>query len=67
MKSTSPRPVIRVTPTKAERYSSPSPDIRTLDTMMAIVNSANRVRDRVAGLEARLKYLESLPESRGGR
>ena len=62
-------PVIRVERPKAGAVKPqvPSADIRTMDLMLAIVTAGHRVRSRVDGVEARLKYLEALIERQGSR
>ena len=54
-------PVIRVERPKSGdvKAARPSPDVQMMDTLLAIITSANRLRARCDGLEARLKLLES--------
>ena len=68
MKSVKTRPVVRVTATTGAAQQAPrSGELGTLDTLLAIVNAANRVRARVDGLEARVMYLEALREAPDSR
>ena len=69
MKTTRALPVIRVERPKAGavRQHVQSADMGTFDVMLTIVNAANRVRSRVDGVEARLKYLEAIIERQGSR
>ena len=69
MKTTKALPVIRVERPKAGAVKPhvSSPDIGTMDLMLAIVTAGNRVCGRVDGLEGRIKYLEALIERQGGR
>ena len=68
MKTTKALPIIRVERPKAGAVRPHVPsDVSTMDLMLAIVTSGNRVRSRVDGVEARLKYLETIIERQGSR
>jgi hypothetical protein len=42
-------------------------DVHTLGLFFKVADNHGRLRSRVDGLESRIKYLESLLESRGSR
>ena len=69
MTTTKALPMIRVAKLSpgATKESVQSSDIRMFDTLMAIVTSANRLRSRCDGLDARVKLLESMLERQGVR
>jgi hypothetical protein len=61
-------PIVRVERIKpGSAKAAPSVDIQMFDTILAVVNSGNRLRSRCDGLESRIKYVEALLERQGSR